>query len=136
MRVRIIPQVCGGEAIVALAMSEPDAGSALTDLKTQAVRKGDEWVLSGTKRWYLGAWHEDFYVVYCRMSDEKGTKSTGSVLVSKNQTGVVFSEKEKHMGFRGLPSADIYFDEVVIKHENVVVNSVGFKKLMHAFDLD
>ena len=136
MRKRIIPQVCDGEAIVAVAMSEPDAGSALTDLKTQAVRKGDEWVLSGTKRWCSGAGHADFYVVYCRMSDEKGAKGIGSVLVSKNQTGVSFGEKEKHMGFRGVPSADIYFDEVVIKHENVILNSGGFKKLMQAFDLE
>ena len=44
-------------------------------------------------------------------------------------------EKEKHMGFRGVPSADIYLDEVVIKHENVIVNSGGFKKLMQALIL-
>ena len=75
MRKRIIPQVCNGEAIVAVAMSEPEAGSALTDLNTQAVRKGDEWVLSGTKRWCSVAGHADFYVVYCRMSDKKGAKS-------------------------------------------------------------
>ena len=97
MRERIIPQVCDGEAIVAVATSESDAGSALTDLNTQEVRKGDEWVLSGTKRWCSGAGHADFYVVYCRMSDEKGAKGIGSVLVSKNQTGVSFGEKEKHM---------------------------------------
>ena len=64
MRERIIPQECDGEAIVAVAMSEPDAGSSLTDLKTQAVRKGDKWVLSGTKRWCSVAGHASFYVVY------------------------------------------------------------------------
>ena len=94
MRQRIIPQVCAGEIIVAVAMSEPDAGSALTDLKTKAVQQGNKWILSGTKRWCSGAGHADYYVVYCRMSDEVGAKGIGAVLVSKNQTGISFSEKK------------------------------------------
>ena len=136
MRKRIIPQVCAGEAIVAVAMSEPEAGSALTDLKTKAVQQGDKWILSGSKRWCSGAGHADYYVVYCRMSDEAGARGIGAVLVSKNQHGISFGEKEKHMGFRGVPSADIFFDDLVITQENVILNAGGFKKLMEAFDLE
>ncbi len=64
---RIIPKVCSGEMIVAVSMSEPGAGSALTDLTTQARIDGDQIVLNGQKRWCSGAGHSQAYVVYCRM---------------------------------------------------------------------
>ena len=136
MRYRVLPLVCKGEAIVAVAMSEPEAGSALTDLKTKAVRNGKGWVLSGTKRWCSGAGHADYYVVYCNMSDKVGAKGIGAVLVSKNQPGISFGQREKLMGFRGVPSADIYFDELQITPENVIIEAGGFSKLMEAFDLE
>ena len=55
MRARILPQVCSGDMIVAVSMSEPQAGTALTDLKTNGVIKGDKVIINGTKRWCSGA---------------------------------------------------------------------------------
>jgi alkylation response protein AidB-like acyl-CoA dehydrogenase len=136
MRKRLLPQVCAGEAIVAVAMSEPNAGSALTDLTTKAEQHGSEWVLSGMKRWCSGANHADYYVVYCRMSDAPGAKGIGAVLVSKEQSGISFGQCEHHMGFRGVPSADIFFDDLVVPKENVIIAAGGFPKLMEAFDLE
>ena len=65
--------------ILAVAMSEPEAGSALTDLTTRAVRHGDHWVVKGQKRWCSGAGHADAYMVYCRLSDEPGAKGIGAL---------------------------------------------------------
>ncbi len=136
LKQRIIPKVCAGEMIVAVSMSEPGAGTALTDLTTKAETNGDTVVVNGTKRWCSGAGHADAYVVYCRMSDEPGAKGIGAVLVEKDRAGLSFGKPEYHMGFRGIPSADIYLDKVEVPVENIVVPAGGFRQLMEAFDLE
>ncbi len=136
MRLRILPKVCAGEMIVAVSMSEPNAGSALTDLTTRAETRGDKLILNGQKRWCSGAGHSDAYVVYCRMSEDAGAKGIGAVLVEKGQRGFSFGKPEHHMGFRGIASADMYFDDVEVAAENIIVPAGGFKKLMEAFDLE
>ncbi|MDE0828214.1 MAG: acyl-CoA/acyl-ACP dehydrogenase, partial [Vicinamibacterales bacterium] len=69
---RVIPAVCRGEMIVAVAMSEPDAGTALTDLRTRGEVRGDRVVINGAKRWCSGGGHSDAYLVYCHLSDAPG----------------------------------------------------------------
>jgi len=136
LRRRVLPAVCRGDMIVAVAMSEPDAGTALTDLKTSARQDGDRIILNGTKRWCSGAGHADAYVVYCRMSDEPGAKGVGAVLVDKDSQGFTFGARERHMGFRGICSADMHFDDVTVPAENLIVPAGGFRQLMEAFDLE
>jgi butyryl-CoA dehydrogenase len=132
----LVPQVCRGEKMVAIAMSEPAAGSALTDLKTTAMVQGDEVVINGTKRWCSGGGHADGYVVWCRMSEDPGARGIGAVYVEKGMDGLSFGRPEHLMGFRGVPSSDIYFDNVTVPKKNVVVGAGGFKQLMGAFDLE
>ena len=132
----VLPKVCLGDMVIAVSMSEPNAGSALTDLTTKANILEDKLVLNGQKRWCSGAGHADAYVVYSRMSEEKGAKGIGAVLLEKNSKGFTFGKPEQHMGFRGVPSADMYFDNVEIPLKNIIVPAGGFKKLMEAFDLE
>lgn len=136
LKQKVVPAVCRGEKVVAVSMSEPAAGSALTDLTTRAVVSGDTVTINGTKRWCSGGDHADGYVVYCRLSDDPGAKGIGAVYVEKGTKGMTFGKQEHLMGFRGVPSSDIYFDNCVIPAENVVVPAGGFKKLMEAFDLE
>ena len=136
LKQRVIPRVCAGEIVVAVAMSEPEAGSALTDLNTRAELHGEVVVVNGTKRWCSGGGHSDGYVVYARMSDEPGAKGIGAVYVEKDARGVSFGDQESLMGFRGIPSADIFFDNVEVPVENIIVPAGGFKRLMEAFDLE
>ena len=133
---RVVPEVCRGNLIVAVSMSEPQAGSALTDLKTTAKVHGDTVVVNGTKRWCSGGGHADGYVVYCRMSDDPGARGIGAVYVEKDRKGLSFGAQEALMGFRGVPSSDIYLDNVELPAENVIVPAGGFRKLMEAFDLE
>ncbi|MCG8440657.1 MAG: acyl-CoA dehydrogenase family protein [Caulobacterales bacterium] len=133
---RVVRAVCEGEAVVAIAMSEPDAGSALTDLKTKAERRGDTVVLNGMKRWCSGGGHADGYLVYCRMSDDPGARGIGAVYVEKDAPGVSFGPQESLMGFRGVPSSDIFFDDAEVPADNIVAPAGGFKRLMEAFDLE
>lgn len=136
MRRRVLPAVCSGEIVVAVSMSEPDAGSALTDLGTRLREKNGKLLLSGTKRWCSGAGHADVYLVYCRMSDEPGARGIGAVLVRKGAPGFSFGKRDHHLGFRGVHSADMYFDEVEIDPADVLVSAGGFRQLMEAFDLE
>jgi len=136
LRRRVVPKVCDGSMIVAVAMSEPDAGSALTDLKTRGLSDGATVKLNGTKRWCSGGGHADAYVVYCRLSDDPGAKGIGAVLVEKDAPGLTFGPNEELMGFRGIPSADLTFDDCVIPVDNIIVPAGGFKQLMEAFDLE
>ena len=136
LRDRVVPEVCRGNLIVAVAMSEPQAGSALTDLKTHARIDGDSVVLNGTKRWCSGGGHADGYVVYCRLSDDPGARGIGAVYVERDRDGVSFGTQESLMGFRGVPSSDIFFDDVRLPADHVIVPAGGFRKLMEAFDLE
>jgi butyryl-CoA dehydrogenase len=136
LRQRVLPAVCRGDMVVAIAMSEPNAGSALTDLSTRAAIRNGTVVLNGTKRWCSGGGHADGYLVYCRMSDAPGAKGIGAVFVEKGTPGLSFGAQEALMGFRGVPSSDVYFDDVVVPEENIVARAGGFKKLMEAFDLE
>ncbi len=136
MRLRLLPKVCAGEMVIAVSMSEPNAGTALTDLTTKAVVDGDNVIVNGQKRWCSGAGHADAYVVYCRMSEAPGAKGIGAVVVEKGRDGFTFGKKEQHMGFRGISSADMYFDNVEIPASNIVVPAGGFRQLMEAFDLE
>ena len=129
-------KVCSGNMILAVAMSEPHAGSALTDLSTSATISNGRILVNGTKRWCSGASHADAYVVYCKMSNERGANGIGAVLIEKNRPGLSFGKKERHMGWRGVVSADMHFDNISLPLENIVLPAGGFKKLMKAFDLE
>ena len=133
---RVLPRVTAGEMQVAIAMSEPHAGSGLTDLATRARIDGERIVLDGQKRWTSGGGHAEGYLVYCRMSEAPGAKGIGAVLVEKGAKGLSFGKREALMGFRGIPTADIHFDAVSVPRENQVVPAGGFGKLMEAFDLE
>ena len=136
LKARVIPAVCRGEMMVAVAMSEPDAGTALTDLRTRAEVRGDRIVVNGAKRWCSGGGHSDAYLVYCRLSETPGAKGIGAVYVEGDTPGLTFGEQEQLMGFRGVPESDLYFDEVSVPADHLVVPAGGFPKLMRAFDLE
>ena len=132
----VVPAVCAGEKMVAIAMSEPQAGTALTDLKSRATVANGEVVINGAKRWCSGGNHADGYLVYCRFTDEPGAKSIGAVYVESGTEGLSFGQPEHLMGFRGVPSSDIFLDQVRVPETNIVVGAGGFGKLMAAFDLE
>ena len=133
---KYLPAICKGDVILAVSMSEPNAGTALTDLSTRGRIEGDQVILDGTKRWCSGAGHSEAYLVYCRLSDEPGARGIGAVIVDKDTEGVSFGKRDHHMGFRGVSSADIIFDQARVPRENVLVEAGGFSKLMDAFDLE
>ncbi len=133
---RVVPASVEGKMMVAICMSEPGAGTALTDLRTTARIDGDHIVLNGTKRWCSGAGHSQGYVVFARFDGVQGAKGIGAVFVDKDTEGLSFGPQEKLMGFRGVPSADIMLDEVRVPKTHLLVGAGGFSKLMGLFNLE
>jgi alkylation response protein AidB-like acyl-CoA dehydrogenase len=135
-RERLLPPVSRGEATIAVAISEADAGSAATDLATKARIDGDEIVINGTKRWCSGAGHAEQYLTYVRLGDEKGASGIGAVLVDRDSDGLEYGPQEQLMGHRGVPSCDMFFTDVRVPVENLVIEKGGFKKLFTAFSIE
>lgn len=136
LRSRVLGQVTSGKMLIAISMSEPDAGTALTDLSTSARFEGDEVVIDGTKRWCSGAGHSEGYVVFCRFDAIQGAKGVGAVYIDRDTSGVSFGPAEQLMGFRGVPSADIFLKDVRVPKSHVLVGPGGFAKLMGLFNIE
>ncbi|OPX34892.1 MAG: butyryl-CoA dehydrogenase [Desulfobacteraceae bacterium 4484_190.1] len=133
---RFIPPSCRGEKLMSVAMTEPNAGTALTDLTTRAVLEGDHYVINGTKRFITGGGYQDLYMVYARFSETKGAKGIGGIVVEKGSPGFEFGKQEKFMGLRGAASCDLIFQDCLVPKDNVVIPEGGFAKLMQAFDVE
>jgi alkylation response protein AidB-like acyl-CoA dehydrogenase len=133
---RLLPPVISGEKTIGVAISEADAGSAATDLAIKARIGGDEVVINGVKRWCSGAGHAEQYLVYVRLGEAPGAGGIGAVIVDKETPGLTFGPRENLMGFRGVHSADMFFDDVRVPVENIIVPEGGFKKLFTAFSIE
>lgn len=133
---KFLPPVASGEKVIAICISEPDAGSAATDVKTRARIEGDEVVIDGMKRWCSGGGVAEQYLVYVRFGDTPGGKGMGAVVVDKETPGLTFGPQEELMGHRGVGSADMFFDDVRVPLENVIIPEGGFNKLFTAFSIE
>lgn len=131
---RLLPPIAAGEVTMALSISEPDAGSAATDLTTRARRVGGEYVISGTKRWCSGGGHAEQYLVYARVDGESGSAGIGAFVVPWDAEGLSFGPQERLLGFHGIPSADMFFDDVRVPADALIVT--GFKRLFSAFSIE
>ena len=135
-KARLLPPIVAGEVTLAVSISEPDAGSAATDLTTTAVRDGDHYVLNGTKRWCSGGGHAEQYLVYVRLSDQPGSRGIGGIVVDRDTAGLTFGPNETLLGFHGIPSADMFFDDVRVPADNLIVDAGGFRDLFTAFSIE
>lgn len=132
----IIPGVCKGENSVSVCMTEPEVGSDLTSLQTIVEDKGDHLLLNGRKSFITGGGHASHYLVYCRFGEKPGYKAIGAVIAEKGMAGFSFGKQEEYMGLRGMPSCDLFFDNVKIPKENLVIKKGEFGNLMMTFDIE
>ncbi len=133
---RFLPGIIAGEATMALAISEPDAGSAATDLTTRAKSTGGDFTVNGAKRWISNGSEADYYLVYTRLSDEPGARGIGAIIIEADRDGVSYGARERLIGFRGIPSADVIFDDVLVPADNLLVPAGGFGQLFRAFSVE
>lgn len=135
-RERFLPGIVSGEATMAVAISEPDAGSAATDLTTRAKFSNGSYTVNGAKRWISNGGEADLYLVYTRLSDAPRSQGIGALIVERTRPGVSFGAQERLMGFRGIPSADVYFDDVEVPEDNLLTGPGDFRKLFTAFSIE
>jgi alkylation response protein AidB-like acyl-CoA dehydrogenase len=120
-----------------IAMTEPEAGTALTDLKTRAERKGDHYVINGTKHWITGGGISLTNLVFARFIENGTDAGIGGILIDKDTPGFAIGSVERAMGLRGIPEAEIIMDNCEVPVKNVVVKgdgNEGFKKLMYGYN--
>jgi len=132
----ILPGVCKGVNSVSVCMTEPEAGSDLTSLKTKLTEDGDGYILNGRKQFITGGEYASHYFVYSRFGDTPGYKGIGGVIVEKGTPGFSFGKQEDFMGLRGMPSCDLIFEDVKVPKENLVIEKGQFRNLMTTFDLE
>ncbi|HEY5529229.1 MAG TPA: acyl-CoA dehydrogenase family protein [Thermoleophilia bacterium] len=133
---KIVRGVVKGELSVSVCMTEPEAGCDLTNLATNVVPDGDDYILNGRKVFITGGGEASHYLVYTRYGDVTGYKGIGAVLAEKGMPGFTFGPQEDLMGLRGMPSCDLIFEDVRIPKENVVLKQGEFKNLMTTFDIE
>ncbi len=116
-------------------LSESDAGSDASALRTKVERKGDTWILNGSKKWISNAGISEFYTVIAQGDSSLGSKGITAFIVEKSDPGVSFGAPEKKMGFRGSPTCEVYFDGVVLD-DNRRISEVGegFTLAMNTLD--
>ncbi len=133
-RKRFLPDFVGGELLGAYCLSEPQGGSDAASLATKAVRDGDEYVVTGTKAWITHAGVADFYNVFCRTGGP-GATGISCLLADATTPGINPQAREKTMGLRSSPVAQIAFDGARIRTERLVGDEgVGFRIAMSALD--
>jgi alkylation response protein AidB-like acyl-CoA dehydrogenase len=123
-----------GSKLGAIAVTEPDAGSDLGSVSTRAVREGEEWVLTGTKRFITNGGFADFYTVLARTGGP-GANGLSLFYVEAERPGVTAARWEEKMGLHGSATAEMNFDEVRLPADHLIgVSEMGFRFLMAGFD--
>jgi len=129
---KYLTPLLAGEAIVSLGMTEPGAGSAVTDLVTTATADGDDFLVNGTKVFGTHSTEASFYLVYVRFGP--GVGGIGSVIIDRGEPGLTIGKPSRFMN--GEDWSQIYFDNVRIPISQVLLGEGGFKKQISGFNVE
>ncbi len=132
---RYIPRLVKGETLSAWALTEPSCGSDAKALKTTAVKRGDKWVLNGSKTFITNPNYADYTVVIARTDPEKGTRGISAFVVEKGTPGYKISKNLNKLGMRASDTAELFFDDCEIPAENLIgEEGEGFHQAMATLD--
>src|SRR5438876_1131613 len=134
---KYLPKLISGEHVGALAMSEPGAGSDVVSMNTRADRKGDRFVLNGSKMWITNGPEAETLVVYAKTSPDAGPRGITAFLIEKGMKGFTTAQKLDKMGMRGSPTAELVFTDCEVPAENVLGKiDEGVRVLMSGLDYE
>jgi isovaleryl-CoA dehydrogenase len=136
-KAQYLPRLISGEHIGALAMSEPNAGSDVVSMKLRAERRGDHFVLNGSKMWITNGPDAHVYVIYAKTEPELGPHGITAFIVERDWAGFSRSPKLDKLGMRGSNTCELVFNNVEVPVENILgqVNG-GVKVLMSGLDYE
>lgn len=129
---RFLPDLLAGRKVISLGMSEPDAGSAVTELRTTARKDGGDYLLTGTKVFSTHSPDADLFLIYVRFGP--GVKGIGSVLVERGTPGFSIGQPSPFMS--GEEWCQLYFEDCRIPAENVLLGPGGFQKQISGFNVE
>ena len=136
-KARYLPKLISGEHVGALAMSEPGAGSDVVSMKTRAERKGDRYVLNGTKMWITNGPVADVLVVYAKTDPTAGPRGISAFLIENGFKGFRPGAKLDKMGMRGSDTSELVFEDCEVPEENLVgARGKGVNVLMSGLDYE
>lgn len=129
---RFLPDLLGGKKLIALGMTEPDAGSAVTQLKTSARKDGNDYLINGSKIFSTNSPEADLFLIYVRFGP--GLEGIGSVLIERGTPGFAIGEPAGFMN--GEQWCQLYFEDARIPASNVLLGPGGFKKQISGFNVE
>ncbi|MGE0725501.1 MAG: isovaleryl-CoA dehydrogenase [Alphaproteobacteria bacterium] len=134
---RYLPKLISGEHVGALAMSEPGAGSDVVGMRTRADRRGDRWVLNGSKMWITNGPDADTIVVYAKTDPEAGPRGISAFLIEKGMKGFSTAQKLDKLGMRGSNTGELVFEDCEVPAENLLgEEGRGVNVLMSGLDYE
>ena len=136
-RARYLPKLISGEHVGALAMSETGAGSDVVGMRTRAERRGDRYVLNGSKMWITNGPDAEVLVVYAKTDAQAGSRGITAFLIEQGMAGFSTAQKLDKLGMRGSNTSELVFEDCEVPAENVVGEvGGGVRVLMSGLDYE
>jgi len=122
----------------AICITEPGAGSAATEMTTRADRKGDRYIINGTKHWITGGGVSKFHLIFARVFEKDEPQGIAGFIALRGAKGLIIGKREPAMGLRGIPETQIIFEDLEVPQEMVLIPPEGlrhgFAGLMNAYN--
>jgi butyryl-CoA dehydrogenase len=132
---KYLPDIAKGKRLAAFGITEADAGSDAGSIRTTAARKGEGYVLNGTKQWITNGGEAEIYTIIAITDRAKGPRGASAFIVEKGTPGFDFGKKEKKMGIRASATRELVFRDCFVRRENVIAKEgMGFIVTMRTFD--
>jgi alkylation response protein AidB-like acyl-CoA dehydrogenase len=122
---KYLPDIASGKKLAAFGLTEANAGSDAGSMKTTAVKKGNKYILNGTKQWITNGGEAETYTVFAMTNKAKGTRGCSCFIVEKGTPGFTFGKKENKMGIRASATAELIFQDVEVPEENLLGGKEG-----------
>ena len=133
---KYVPKLASGEYLGAFCLTEPSSGSDAASLKSRAVKKGDHYVINGSKVFITNGGEADVYIVFAKTNPELGSKGISAFIVEKNTPGFIVGKDEKKMGLHGSRTVQLTFEDMHVPAENLLgAEGEGFKIAMANLDV-
>ena len=136
-KTKYLPQLCSGEHVGALAMSEPGAGSDVVSMKLKAEKKGDVYILNGNKMWITNGPDADTYVIYAKTDSDAGSRGMTAFIVERGFGGFSQAPKLDKLGMRGSNTCELVFEDCEVPAANILGREgEGVRVLMSGLDFE
>ncbi|NUS43157.1 MAG: acyl-CoA dehydrogenase [Mycobacteriaceae bacterium] len=135
LKQQVLPTLAAGEAMASYALSEREAGSDAASMRTRAKQDGDDWILNGSKCWITNGGKSTWYTVMAVTDPDKGANGISAFVVHKDDPGFVVGPKEKKLGIKGSPTAELYFENCRVPGDRMIGEpGTGFKTALQTLD--